>query len=1014
MFLLLTLLLGSLASTIDAQFQCANSACISTVACNALPVNQSQWTLKYQTIDGLQAVNIVLTDVHSSQTIVNCPNSHQYCHAWGPGFGDRNGVFLINGSTSDSFVIQSWPATKSLPVGPNQTPPGQCLATGSPGGIAQPGIPVEMTPCSETSLRFKLETNGQLSVLSSVPIADPLCLGSPPPAPPPPPSRPNHYFSCTANLAGGSRLSFPFCNTSLSLDERLDDLVARATCAEKALVMTSNGSPIPRLGVPMLGSAEDTHGVDVNCIPQSNLPAGYNATGCATTFPNGPGLGASFNRKLWTQIGATIGREARGMNNMRASPLYFLDPDINLLRDPRWGRAQEVPGEDPFLTGEYGTYIIRATQESDADPRYMQAASTMKHFQVYDLEGYQPNAPAAGMPSDATCDGSPNCGRGNFDAYPTQRDFSGYYMGAFKAVAQRAQPAAIMCAYNAIYGEPSCASTINNDIARDEWGWDGFVISDCGAVSGIQVAHHYTNDPNATIAAALNQGGVDVNCGDSNPTFYTQYICDAVANGSVTQSDVDRGVRRMWKTMFKLGMFDPMETQPLVTSIGVYDVDSEANRALAQQSAAQGIVLLKNQKFLPMDGSNGRLDAAKAKFAFIGPLANATQDLLSAPQYHGQNILVNSHSPLQVAIRRGWDVSYARGCNICDWTPQGYPNQPCSHGPDGKNGKYPPPDTSQIAAAVAAAKAADVAILFLGADQTTEAENFDRVELGLVGAQELLLQSVLAVQPNVIVVLIHGGPIAVESAVAAANVKAIVDAFQPGELGADAVMDILQGMTSPSALMPYTTYLKNFTSRDIREVDLKAGRGTTYWWHTDPVLFQFGFGLSYTNFTFKWTPAPPSSSIHSAPNMSTSLPKVPVQVVSLQDITKESLATFAVDHSVTVTNTGTRTSDVVALAFVLATSDSPPETPLRKLFGFERFSDVKPGESRTGYFASTATSLGVVGNDGVRRLHPGTYRLECGGSGATNTALHDVRVVGNTPLLIEPNVWGSHVGVEKE
>eukprot|EP00040_Diaphanoeca_grandis_P037536 m.245342 g.245342 ORF g.245342 m.245342 type:complete len:262 (+) comp33837_c3_seq1:144-929(+) len=189
MFLLLTLLLGSLASTIDAQFQCANSACISTVACNALPVNQSQWTLKYQTIDGLQAVNIVLTDVHSSQTIVNCPNSHQYCHAWGPGFGDRNGVFLINGSTSDSFVIQSWPATKSLPVGPNQTPPGQCLATGSPGGIAQPGIPVEMTPCSETSLRFKLETNGQLSVLSSVPIADPLCLGSPPPPPPPPPHR---------------------------------------------------------------------------------------------------------------------------------------------------------------------------------------------------------------------------------------------------------------------------------------------------------------------------------------------------------------------------------------------------------------------------------------------------------------------------------------------------------------------------------------------------------------------------------------------------------------------------------------------------------------------------------------------------------------------------------------------------------------------------------------------------------------------------------------------------------
>ena len=150
---------------------------------------------------------------------------------------------------------------------------------------------------------------------------------------------------------------------------------------------------------------------------------------------------------------------------MRVGPLYFLDPDINLQRDPRWGRSQEVPGEDPYLTGEYGSYIIRGTQEGGPDARYMQAAGTMKHFQLYDYEGYQPNHGDAGMPPDASCDTDspgPHCGRGTFDSFPPARDFAGYYMQAFKTVAQRAAPAAVMCAYNAIYGIPACASPINN------------------------------------------------------------------------------------------------------------------------------------------------------------------------------------------------------------------------------------------------------------------------------------------------------------------------------------------------------------------------------------------------------------------------------------------------------------------------------------------------------------------------------------------------------------------------
>ena len=192
-----------------------------------------------------------------------------------------------------------------------------------------------MAPCTGKPLKLKMGTDGLIQVISDVPIASPLCIAASVPPPAPPPARPDHYFSCTANLAGGARLDYPFCNASLSEDARLDDLISRATCEEKAGAITSSGMAIPRLGVPLLGSAEDTHGVGGGCIPPDLLVPGSNSTGCPTTFPAGPSLGATFDRELWSAIGSTIGLEARGLNNMRVGPLYFLDPDINLLRDPR-------------------------------------------------------------------------------------------------------------------------------------------------------------------------------------------------------------------------------------------------------------------------------------------------------------------------------------------------------------------------------------------------------------------------------------------------------------------------------------------------------------------------------------------------------------------------------------------------------------------------------------------------------------------------------------------------------
>eukprot|EP01052_Picozoa_sp_SAG31_P040124 SAG31_NODE_5733_length_2354_cov_1.622616_1_plen_581_part_00 len=534
----------------------------------------------------------------------------------------------------------------------------------------------------------------------------------------------------------------------------------------------------------------------------------------------------------------------------------------------------------------------------------------------------------------------------------------------------------------------------------------------------IEGSHNYTHNPNDTVAAALNQGGVDVNCG-SGAGYYPPHMCDAVAAGTINMTDVDRAARRYWRTMMRLGMFDPPEEQPMIMDSSAYGaeaVDSPAARELAKRTAVEGIVLLKNDgTLLPMDGKAGRPDAKTAKIVFIGPAATMTQDLLSAPQYHGQNQLVSSHSPLMVAQgQKGWHVTYARGCNICDWKPRGYPNQPCSIGPAAAGGAttaaaakanrnssssnmgmslLPPPDTSNISAAVAVAKAADVAVLFLGADQTTEAENFDREDLGLVGAQEQLLAAVTAVQSNLVVVLIHGGPISVESAQESSAVRAIVDAFQPGELGADAIMDVLDGTAAPSGRMPYTTYFKNFTRRDIREVNLTAGDGLTYWWHTAPVLYPFGHSLSYTNWSFAWSNDPPPSAadIVHIPTAATAAAAATGGGGDAKDTAVGAIALGGnANHSVVVTNTGSRTSDVVVLAFIVrappaagggAAAGSPRDTPLRKLFGFERLRVVGPGESRTVYFAPDAYDLGVVGEDGDRRLQPGHYLLEYGGVG---------------------------------
>ena len=466
--------------------------------------------------------------------------------------------------------------------------------------------------------------------------------------------------------------------------------------------------------------------------------------------------------------------------------------------------------------------------------------------------------------------------------------------------------------------------------------WDGHVVSDCTAIELMGDAkyddcappypplsckpepfsgHNYTRGVVDTAQVAL-AAGTDVNCGP----FYRMWLGGLLANGSVTAAAVDTAVTRVYRTALRLGLLDPSVGQVYPT-LGAEVVDSPAHRALALRAARESLVLLVNHNAaLPL------VNSGTLRLAFIGPHANTTQGFLA--NYHGDNKLVDSHSPLLVARARGLDVTYARGCNICDVVPPGFPNMPC---PPGKAG-----DRSGIPAAVAAAAAADVAVVFVGLDETSEAENFDRHDLLLPGVQEDLVRAVLAAQPRTVVVVVSGG---VVSSPLLATAPALLQAFYGGELAGDAIVDALTGVVSPAGKLPLTVYYNNVTARDIRDMDLARAGGITHSYFTGPVLFPFGAGLSFTTWQFAATWGEGALGGSGAE-----------LVVTRAQLLEHSDATLAL--TARVSNAGNRASDCVVLVFVTplgaegADASHGAARPARALAAFARLHAVAPGETR--------------------------------------------------------------------
>jgi len=603
-------------------------------------------------------------------------------------------------------------------------------------------------------------------------------------------------------------MALPFQDTSLSFEARAQDLVGRLTLDEKVAQMQDRAPAIPRLGIPAYNWwNEALHGVA--------------RSGLATVFPQAIGLAATWNDSLMFQVATVISDEARAKhqeyvrNDSRAryQGLTFWSPNINIFRDPRWGRGQETYGEDPYLTGTLAVQFIRGMQGDDST--YLKTVSTVKHFAVH--SGPEPD-------------------RHTFNAVVSERDLHETYLRAFAMGIQDGPAYSIMCAYNSLYGKAACGSDLLlGDVLRDRWGFKGYVVSDCGAIDDIYERHRIV--PTAAEAAALGVNtGTDLECGDTYASLVT-----AVQQGLITEARIDTAVTRLFLARMRLGMFDPPDMVRWA-QIPFSVLDDSAHRALARQAARESIVLLRNEHHtLPLGKSLRTI-------AVIGPDADEPRMLLG--NYNGEP--ADPITPLR-GIREalpGARVIYARGADLA----AGY------SGVEGNSGSVSAASDSQSAlalqtAAVQAAEQADAVVLFLGLTANLEGEEMrvdvpgfkggDRTSIDLPAPQKALLERIMKLGKPTVLVLMSGSALAVTWA--QQHVHAIVEAWYPGQAAGSAIADVLFGDYDPAGRLPVTFYR---STADLPPFDDYAMAGRTYRFFTGKPLYAFGYGLSYTTFRY--------------------------------------------------------------------------------------------------------------------------------------------------------------------
>jgi beta-glucosidase len=687
-------------------------------------------------------------------------------------------------------------------------------------------------------------------------------------------------------------------NPKLPIEQRVNDLVKRMTLKEKVSQLGHTADAIPRLGVPQYDWwSEGLHGVA--------------SAGNATVFPQAIGLAAMFDEPLTHQIADVTSTEFRAKYVDKLRPdgssdwfrgLTVWSPNINIFRDPRWGRGQETYGEDPFLTSRIGLAFVTGLQGDD--PKYLKAVSTPKHFAVH--SGPEPT-------------------RHKVDVTVSKHDMEDTYFPAFRTLVMQGKADSVMCAYNSVNGQPACA---NNDLLekhlRGAWGFQGYVVSDCGAVKDVFGGHQYTKTIEEAAADSF-KAGTDLVCAwpvDTRVKYEKDALEAAVEKGILKESVLDEALRRLFTARMRLGMFDPPSMVPW-SKITAADYDTEKHRQLSLKAAHEALVLLKNENgFLPLKKTYNTI-------AVIGPDADNVDALTG--NYNGTP---SKPKTVLTGIKNRFknsNVIYAQGVGLTG----------------------PAENAKAEDEALEAVRKADLAVVVLGLSPKIEGEEMkieadgfsggDRTKIELPAVQEKLLERIYAEEKPVILVLLSGSAIAANWA--DGKVPAIIEAWYPGEEGGTAVADVIAGDYNPAGRLPVTFY-KSLDQLPPFE-DYSMAKRTYRYFDGEP-LYPFGYGLSYTSFAYK-------------------NPKV------AQDKVDEK---GTVSFSVEVTNTGKLAGDEVAQLYITHVDVSG--APIRALQGFRRV-HLEPGQRTTVDFKLENRQLSVVDAAGTRRVVPGEVKVWIGG-----------------------------------
>ena len=568
---------------------------------------------------------------------------------------------------------------------------------------------------------------------------------------------------------------------------RATELVSKMTLEEKASQLKFDSPAIDRLGVPEYNWwNEALHGVA--------------RAGTATMFPQSIALGATFDDDLLQEIGDVIGTEGRAKYNMQSTRgdrdiykgLTFWSPNVNIFRDPRWGRGHETYGEDPYLTSRLGVRFVKGIQ---GDGEYLKAAACAKHFAVHS---------------------GPERERHFFDAIASRKDMEETYLPAFEACVTEANVEAVMGAYNRTNGEPCCAhEVLMNEYLRGKWGFEGHYVSDCWAIKDFHENHKVTETPEQSVKLALEMG-CDVNCGCTY-----QRILDAVAEGILDEKYIDRSCIRLFTTRFLLGLFDKTELDDIPYS----KVECKEHIDLSHRATKESVVLLKNDGILPLDKK------VTKKIAVIGPNANHRTSLIG--NYHGTSSrYITVLEGIQDELGDDGRVFYSEGSHLWQDRIEFL----------SKEGQ---PDL--LAEARAVCDEADAVVLVVGLDEILEGEEGDagpgdKVDLLFPRPQRILMDTVFSTGKPVILVNMCGS--AMDLREADEKAVAILQAWYPGARGGKDVADIIFGNVSPSGKLPLTFYESSDDLPDIKDYSMK---NRTYRYFEGTPLYPFGFGLTYSD-----------------------------------------------------------------------------------------------------------------------------------------------------------------------